>query len=75
MGCGVGGAYATNSAYSLLHRNSTLIALGVAMETKTLSKNAGVCVCACVGFIFFPRRIELVLLPGSDTVKWLTYLF
>lgn len=40
MGCGVGGAYATNFAYSLLHRNPILIALCVAMETKTLSKNA-----------------------------------
>lgn len=49
MGCGVGGAYVTNSTYSLLHRNPTLIALCVAMERKTLSKNVRVCV-----LIFFP---------------------
>lgn len=49
MGCGVGGAYVTNSAYSLLH---TLIALCVSMETKTLSKNVSMCVCVCV--LFFP---------------------
>lgn len=66
----------TNSAHSLLHRNPTLIALGVAMETETLSKNAGVCLCVyrvCVFVCVF--SLELVLLAGSDRGKWLTYWF
>ena len=51
----------TNSAHSLLHRNPTLIALGVAMETETLSKNASVCLCVycvCVG-------VCVCLFPGA----------
>ena len=70
----------TNSAHSLLHRNPTLIALGVAMETETLSKNASVClcvyrVCVCVLVCVCVFSLELVLLAGSDRVKWLTYWF